>query len=95
MNEKIAQQRTYNLLLLEQNLAYEKASTIFGVDQYGKAANAVRVMKEAYKQLQKELEGSASQQNAFAYKSTGNAFLTGRLTGTTMFRRMFIRVWPI
>lgn len=74
MNEKIAQQRTYNLLLLEQNLAYEKASTIFGVDQYGKAANAVRVMKEAYKQLQKELEGSASQQNAFAYKSTGNAF---------------------
>ena len=59
---------------MEQNLAYEKASTIFGVDQYGKAANAVRVMKEAYKQLQKELEGSASQQNAFAYKSTGNAF---------------------
>ncbi len=74
MNEKIAQQRMYNLLLLEQNLAYEKASTIFGVDQYGKAANAVRVMKEAYKQLRKELEGSASQQNAFAYKSTGNAF---------------------
>ena len=49
MNETIDQQREYNLLLLEQNLLYEKASTIFGVDAYSKAKNAVINMKDKCK----------------------------------------------
>lgn len=55
MNETIDQQREYNLLLLEQNLLYEKASTIFGVDAYSKAKNAVINMKDSVKSLNKEL----------------------------------------
>lgn len=61
MNEAIAQQREYNLLLLQQNLEYEKATTIFGTDTYGKAANAVKVMKEAVADLKDELAGTTEQ----------------------------------
>lgn len=61
MNETIAQQREYNLLLMQQNLEYEKAATIFGTDVYGKAANAVRVMKEAVADLKEELAGTTEQ----------------------------------
>lgn len=75
MNETIAQQRAYNLLLMEQNLEYRKGTTIFGVDQYGKAANAVKVMKKAYEELNATLVGTESQQSAFAYKQFGNRFL--------------------
>ncbi len=73
MQEVIAQQREYNLLLMEQNLEYEKAQTIFGTDTYGKATNAVKVMKEAYADLKNEIAGTAAQQKAFAWKETGNA----------------------
>lgn len=75
MQETIAQQRAYNLLLKEQNLEYEKAETIFGTDSYGKATNAVVVMKDAYADLRKEIAGTAAQQEKFAYKNTGSAFL--------------------
>lgn len=61
MNETIAQQREYNLLLMQQNLEYEKATTIFGTDAYGKAANAVKVMKEAVADLKEELAGTTEQ----------------------------------
>lgn len=61
MNETIAQQREYNLLLMQQNLEYEKAITIFGTDAYGKAANAVKVMKEAVADLREELAGTTDQ----------------------------------
>lgn len=61
MNETIAQQREYNLLLMQQNLEYEKATTIFGTDAYGKAANAVKVMKEAVADLKDELAGTTEQ----------------------------------
>lgn len=74
MQETIAQQRAYNLLLKEQNLEYEKAETIFGTDTYGKAANAVVVMKDAYADLKKEIEGTIEQQNKFKYKNTGSSF---------------------
>lgn len=57
MNETIDRQREYNLLLLEQNLLYEKASTIFGVDIYSKAKSAVINMKDSVKSLNKELTG--------------------------------------
>lgn len=63
MNETLAQQREYNLLLMQQNLEYKKASTIFGEDAYGKAKNAVKVMKDAYADLDKELGGTQSQKN--------------------------------
>ena len=62
MNETLAQQREYNLLLMQQNLEYKKAATILGEDTYGKAKNAVKVMKDAYKDLQDELAGTAEQQ---------------------------------
>lgn len=75
MNDTIAQQREYNLLLLEQNLLYEKASTIFGVDSYAKAENAVRVLKDAISDLNGELAGTTEQQKKFAYRKTGSVAL--------------------
>lgn len=71
MNETISQQREYNLLLLEQNLLYEKASTIFGTDSYSKAKNAVNVLKDAIADLNSEIAGTIDQQNKFSYKDTG------------------------
>lgn len=76
MNEKIAQQREYNLLLLEQNLEYEKATTIFGTDSYAKAINAVKVMKEAYADLNSEIQGTNEQQRKFAYKNVQSPWLS-------------------
>lgn len=73
MNETISQQREYNLLLLEQNLLYEKASTIFGVDSYSKAKNAVNVLKEAIADLNSEISGTIDQQNKFSYKNIGSS----------------------
>lgn len=64
MNETIAQQREYNLLLMQQNLEYEKATTIFGTDAYGKATNAVKVMKEAVADLKEELAGTTEQKKS-------------------------------
>lgn len=61
MKETISQQRAYNLLLMQQNLEYERATTIFGTDSYGKAKNAITVMKEAVAALNKELEGTEEQ----------------------------------
>lgn len=75
MQEVTAQQREYNLLLKEQNLEYEKAQTIFGTDTYGKAANAVKVMKESFADLKAEMEGTAAQQKKFEKKNTGIAWL--------------------
>lgn len=79
MAEKIAQQREYNLLLLEQNLAYERGTTIFGTDTYAKAKNGVEVMRQAYVELRKEIEGTAEQQKRFGIKTTGNKWLDKRL----------------
>lgn len=73
MSETISQQREYNLLLLEQNLLYEKASTIFGTDSYSKAKNAVNVLKEAIADLNSEIAGTIDQQNKFSYKNTGSS----------------------
>lgn len=64
MNETISQQREYNLLLLQQNLEYEKGSTILGTDVYGKASNAIKVLEQSIKDLNKEIEGTTEQKNA-------------------------------
>lgn len=63
MKETISQQRAYNLLLMQQNLEYERATTIFGTDAYGKATNAIKVMKQATADLNKELAGTSAQKS--------------------------------
>lgn len=50
------------------------AGEAIGTDTYGKAANAVRVMKDAYAGLKAEIAGTAEQQQKFGYLDTGNAF---------------------
>lgn len=57
MEQRLAQQRAYNLLLMEQNLEYEKAETVFGSDPYGKAVNSLKVYKQAIADLKQELHG--------------------------------------
>lgn len=74
-SDTIAQQREYNLLLLEQNLLYEKASTIFGVDSYAKAKNAVDNLKESIADLNEELTGTPDQQR--------------KLSKDTLFKKFF------
>lgn len=64
MNSQIAQQREYNLLLLEQNLLYEKGTTIFGSDEYGKAMQAIEVYKQALADLNEAMAGTDEQKRA-------------------------------
>lgn len=47
MQEQIAQQQAYNLLLMQEALLYERGTTAFGTDRYGKATNAIHVMAQA------------------------------------------------
>jgi len=54
---KLAYQRKYNLLLLQQKLLMEEASNIFGEKQIAKAANALEVYKEALAAYKAELQG--------------------------------------
>lgn len=71
MNQVIQQQREYNLLLLEQNLLYERASTIFGTDLYGKASNAAKNLSDANKAFQKEVKGLSKLEIVTGHKKTG------------------------
>lgn len=71
MNQTIQQQREYNILLLEQNILYEKAATIFGTDLYGKASNAAKVLSDANKTFQKELKGLSGIEIVTGHKKTG------------------------
>jgi hypothetical protein len=61
---KLALQREYNLLLLEQNLLLEKATTIFGEKQIEKAINAMKVYKDAMAAFKEELKGSNPKMNS-------------------------------
>ena len=74
MKEVTAQQRAYNIALLNESLAMEKAVNVFGTLDYLKATNAVDVMRQAWADLRKEIEGTSKQQQKFAYKQTGSAF---------------------
>lgn len=76
MNETISQQREYNLLLMQQNLEYEKATTIFGTDTYGKAVNAISVIKQAVEDLNKELEGDGKYSGGYAFSFTKGIYDT-------------------
>lgn len=56
---KLAMQREYNLLLLQQNLLMKEAENIFGEQSIAKAARAVEVYREAIRQYNEELQGDA------------------------------------
>lgn len=74
---KIAQQREYNLLLLEQNLLFKEGSNIFNTDQIGKAINAIGVYKDAISELAKEMQGEASKPKMNLFE-----MWTGDVTGS-------------
>lgn len=80
MNEATMQQRAYNLLLLEQNLLYEKGTTILGNDVYGKAKNAVNVMKDAVAQLNEKLKGNGKYDGGFKISFKNGAHLEDTLS---------------
>lgn len=73
LKEVTAQQRAYNLALLDENLAMEQALTVFGTLDYAKAANAVEVMQQAWADLRKEIKGTAEQQAKFSITKTNIA----------------------
>ena len=74
IKEATAQQRAYNLALYEEQLAVNKANTVFGTLDYMKAAESVRTMREMWMELRSEIEGTAEQQEKFMYKSFSNPF---------------------
>lgn len=53
---KLEMQRQYNLLLMEQNLLLEEATSIFGTDQIEKAINAINVYRDAIDEYKKHLK---------------------------------------
>lgn len=55
--ERLKQQREYNLLLMEQNMLLKEATTAFGTDEIRKAANYIDVYKHAIKGLNSEIRG--------------------------------------
>ena len=54
---KLEMQRQYNLLLMEQNLLLEEATSIFGTDQIEKAINAIEVYRDAIAEYKEVLKG--------------------------------------
>lgn len=73
---KLAMQREYNLLLLQQNLLMKEAENIFGEQSIAKAARAVEVYREAIRQYKEELKGDAPQK-----KLTPLSLFSGGLAG--------------
>ena len=71
MNDVIAQQRTYNLLLMQQSLEYEKGTTMFGTDLYGKAENSVNVYRQSVNSLADELKKINDIEIIAGHKKTG------------------------
>lgn len=62
---RLASQRAYNLLLLEQNLLLKEAVSIFGEKQITRAANAINNYRDSIEQLQKDLQGSFKPDKAY------------------------------
>lgn len=56
---KLEMQRQYNLLLMEQNLLLKETTSIFGEDQIEKAANSVKVYRDAIAEYKEVLKGEA------------------------------------
>lgn len=55
--DRLASQRAYNLLLLEQNLLLKEAVTIFGEKQITRAANAIANYRDSLGKLKDEMQG--------------------------------------
>lgn len=72
---KLAMQRQYNLLLLEQNLLMKEASSIFGEQSIAKAARSIEVYRQALSDLHSEMKGNAPKMNLFE-------MMTGDATGS-------------
>ena len=49
-------QHEYTMELIRQNLAYERGSTIFGEDTYGKARNSIEVARKSLLELRKSMK---------------------------------------
>lgn len=60
--ERLSQQRQYNLLLMEQNMLLKEATSAFGTDEIRKAANYIDVYKHAIKDLNNEIKGDKPEQ---------------------------------
>lgn len=73
---KLAMQREYNLLLLQQNLLMKEAENIFGEQSIAKAARAVQVYRDAIKAYKEELKGEAPEKrlNPFNLKGSLDEF---------------------
>lgn len=74
-SNKLAMQRQYNLLLLEQNLLMKEASSIFGEQSIAKAARSIEVYRQALSDLHSEMKGNAPKMNLFE-------MMTGDATGS-------------
>ncbi len=75
-SSKLAMQREYNLLLLEQNLLMKEATTVFGEKEIAKAANAIDVYRKAISEYNKNLVGEAPvlRINPFNKKASMDAY---------------------
>lgn len=71
MQEQIAQQQAYNLLLMQEALLYERGTTAFGTDRYGKATNAISVMKKATEDFAKAWKKANDIKVVTGHKRTG------------------------
>lgn len=63
--DRLASQRAYNLLLLEQNLLLKEAVTIFGEKQITRAANAIANYRDSLKDLRDEMQGDFTPNAAY------------------------------
>ena len=69
---KLAMQREYNLLLLQQNLLMKEAENIFGEQSIAKAARAVEVYRDAIKAYKDELKGEAPEKKLNPFNLKGS-----------------------
>lgn len=71
---RLASQRAYNLLLLEQNLLLKEAVSIFGEKQIQKATNAIANYRESLQDLKTEMQGDFTPNAAYEeYLKKGSA----------------------
>ena len=71
MKERIAQQQAYNLLLMQEALLYERGTTAFGTDRYGKATNAIHVMAQAAEEFERAWKKATDIKVVTGHKKTG------------------------
>lgn len=70
-DSRIAGQRQYNLLLLEQNLLLKEAITVFGEKQISHATNAMQNYRSSLSNLNNEITALGNQEIVTGHKKTG------------------------